>query len=106
MKKHSGRGRRQNHFHKLLNKDNSKDQICEKCLSVFTPVSQAGIFERSDRDDLESSWLRLDREQVKREREERKPLVVTRQGTFETISNTTRYRQKPGTGQIFGGRNE
>lgn len=73
----------------------------EKC-----PKALAGVFTLQDLDALEASWLRLDREQFKRDREDRKPLEVTRNGQGETLGNTTRYWQVPGTSTLHGGRND
>jgi hypothetical protein len=77
----------------------------EKCPKGFIPTPQAGIFMPGDLEELGMSWLRLDREQLKRDREERKLLVVARNGERETLGNTLRYWQAAGTSTIRGGRN-
>lgn len=101
--------KRQNRYTKLLNLDMSKSKQLESDLTAQielndrfqyldeTAARQAGIYTPQDMVQVEKQYQQM----LKMRGITRLPQQL---GPRETLSNTTRFRQAPGTSAIYGGR--
>lgn len=94
---------RKNRYVNLLNLDESKDRKTTvqptPHTSAFKAVPEAGVFTEKDLKNLEKGWEKSNELRNLRESKEW-DYEITVDSNRETLSNTTRYRQIPGTSTL------
>jgi hypothetical protein len=90
------------HFRKDINDSAARRNALQG--KGFIPTPQAGVFTPEDLQPLKDAQRKAYAAQAMREKNEARPLPAIRER--ETIGNTTRYWQVPGTSTLHGGRND